>query len=171
VKYWGLYGWEQAPRHQLPAGVSRDLSRARARLIAGLGGLPGVRVEDKGMSVCVHTRGASSQGARLARTKLRQAVRPFRSRLRVLRGRDAWDVLPRVAGGKGEAVRTAQRHVRAPGLPIYVGDDVTDEPAFAALGRGITVHVGGRRRTRARYWLADPDEVRGFIERLEGVLS
>jgi trehalose-phosphatase len=171
VQYWGLYGWEQKTAHQLPAAVRRDLSRARAELTASLGALSGVRIEDKGMSVCVHTRGASRRNTRLASAQLRQAVIPYRSRLRVLQGRDTWDVLPRTVGGKGVAVRAALRRVRAPVLPIYVGDDVTDEPAFAALGRGITVHVGARLDTRAGYRLSDPDEVRGFIERLAEVLS
>jgi trehalose 6-phosphate phosphatase len=56
-------------------------------------------------------------------------------------------------------------------LPIYVGDDASDEAAFAALPSGITVHVGSARHTAARYSLRDPGEVRSFLQRLEGELS
>ena len=81
-------------------------------------------------------------------------------------------MLPRQIPGKGVAIRQAVRRWRSPFLPIYVGDDTTDEPAFALLEHGITVKVGDSGRpTHARYWLANPTEVRGFIERLEGELS
>src|SRR5215831_8073581 len=93
------------------------------------------------------------------------------SHLHVLPGSQVWEVLPRQIPGKGAAIRQAVQRWRTPFLPIYIGDDTTDEPAFAVLDRGITVRVGcSNRPTRARYWLANPAEVRGFIERLEGAL-
>ena len=143
----------------------------RASLVAGLRDRPGVRVEDKRMSVSVHTRGASRRERQQAHDLLASTLRPF-SHLYVLPGSQVWEVLPRQIMGKGAAIRDAVRRVRSPYLPIYVGDDTTDEPAFALLDRGITVKVGGSgRETRARYWLASPAEVRGFIERLEGELA
>jgi trehalose-6-phosphatase len=52
-------------------------------------------------------------------------------------------------------------------LPIIVGDDVTDERAFAVLPRALTVRVGKNLRTRARYLLRDPKEVNVFLQKLE----
>jgi trehalose-phosphatase len=128
-------------------------------------------VEDKRMSVSVHTRGASRSQRRQAHDLLASTLRRC-SHLYVLPGSQVWEVLPRQIPGKGAAIREAVRRVRVPFLPIYIGDDTTDEPAFALLDRGITVKVGrSRRDTRARYWLASPAEVRGFIERLEGELQ
>ena len=82
-------------------------------------------------------------------------------------------MVPREVAGKGPVVREAMRGARQPFLPVYVGNDVTDEPAFDALSGGITVRVGAARSasTKARYRLADPEEVRRFIEQLEGELS
>jgi trehalose 6-phosphate phosphatase len=50
-------------------------------------------------------------------------------------------------------------------LPLYVGDDITDEDAFRSLaGRGITVAVrDGERRTAADFALEGPDDVRRFL--------
>jgi trehalose 6-phosphate phosphatase len=170
VQYWGMYGWERGPERRLSRAAVWELSRVRANLVAGLRDRPGVRVEDKRMSVSVHTRGASPRARRHAQDLLASTLRHC-SHLYVLPGSQVWDVLPRQISGKGAAIRDAVRRVRSPFLPIYVGDDTTDEPAFALLDRGITVKVGASdRATRARYWLANPTEVRGFIERLEGEL-
>jgi len=147
-----------------------ELSRVRASLVAGLRDHRGVRLEDKRMSLSVHTRGASSRARRQAHELLVRTLHAC-SHLHVLPGSQVWEVLPRQIAGKGVAIRQAVQRWRTPFLPIYIGDDTTDEPAFAVLDRGITVKVGGSNRpTRARYWLANPAEVRGFIERLEGAL-
>jgi trehalose-phosphatase len=171
VQYWGMYGWERGPERRLSRAAVWELSRVRANLVAGLRDRPGVRIEDKRMSVSVHTRGASLRARRQAHDLLASTLRQC-SHLYVLTGSQVWDVLPRQISGKGAAIRDAVRRVRSSFLPIYVGDDTTDESAFALLDRGITVKVGtSNRDTRARYWLASPTEVRGFIERLEGELS
>jgi trehalose-phosphatase len=171
VQYWGLYGWERGPVRRLSRAAVWELSRVRASLVAGLRDRPGVRVEDKRMSVSVHTRGASRRERQRAQELLASTLRPC-SHLYVLPGSHVWEVLPRQIPGKGAAIRDAVRRLRSPFLPIYIGDDTTDESAFALLDRGITVKVGrSARDTRARYWLASPAEVRGFIERLEGELA
>lgn len=172
VQCWGLYGWERGRARALPRDVTRELADARACLTAGVRQMPGVILEDKGLSLAVHTRGASLDVEQQAWALLKRVLgRHEASHLHVLRGRSVREVLPREIGGKGVAMRAAIKRLRAPFLPIYVGDDATDEAAVAVLGRGITVRVGSWPRTHARYWLADPDEVRRFLERLEGELS
>jgi trehalose-phosphatase len=54
-------------------------------------------------------------------------------------------------------------------LPVYIGDDVTDEDAFKALqdiGVGIVVMDGSRRDTAAHYTLAGTDAVCAFLKAL-----
>ena len=54
-------------------------------------------------------------------------------------------------------------------LPLYIGDDVTDEDAFTALrhtGIGIIVSAGSEHATAAHYRLDDTPEVRTFLQRL-----
>ena len=56
----------------------------------------------------------------------------------------------------------------AVGLPMFIGDDKTDEDGFAALdGRGAAVLVGsGDAQTAASSYVATPDEVVVLLERL-----
>ena len=51
-------------------------------------------------------------------------------------------------------------------MPVYIGDDRMDEPAFAALNCGITVRVGRSCRTHARYRLSSVEQVRQFLEKI-----
>jgi trehalose-phosphatase len=58
-------------------------------------------------------------------------------------------------------------------FPIYIGDDVTDEDAFRAVGKnGLAVVVRGRQgKTRASFALEDPAAVREFLARLDQELG
>jgi alpha,alpha-trehalase len=58
-------------------------------------------------------------------------------------------------------------------LPFYLGDDTTDEDAFAALAeRGIGILVGSPgRETAARYMLDQPADVQRFLHNLAGTLE
>jgi trehalose-phosphatase len=67
---------------------------------------------------------------------------------------------------KGTAVRQILGQEPA-GLPVaYLGDDLTDEDAFAAIGkRDISILVRGEvRRSAARFWLSPPIELLAFLD-------
>ncbi len=55
-------------------------------------------------------------------------------------------------------------------LPIYFGDDMSDEPAFAAAREGIPVLVGKRRATQARFSVRGPAEVTAALSRMEEMI-
>jgi trehalose-phosphatase len=128
------------------------------------------------------------EGAALERKKFSIAVHYRRVRQgdvgRVLAGVDrVLEQHPRLAKGHGKKVIRLQPAIdwhkghavdwllgrleldREDVLPLYVGDDITDEDAFRSLaGRGITVAVrDGERRTAADFALEGPDDVRRFL--------
>ena len=82
-----------------------------------------------------------------------------------------WNVFPCQVPDKGTSVLEALARVPTPFLPIYVGDDATDERAFAALKGAITVRVGPSGHTHASYRVADPAEVHRFLQLLDAELS
>jgi len=57
-------------------------------------------------------------------------------------------------------------------VPVYIGDDVTDETAFKVLKeKGITVFVKGERKTSlAEYYLSSTNEVVKFLGQLNKLL-
>ena len=82
-----------------------------------------------------------------------------------------WEFRPDIEWDKGKALEwlLAEMDLDHPGvIPLYIGDDVTDEDAYRVLGdRGIGIVVGREERTSAAgYALEDTDEVRIFLDRL-----
>jgi len=171
MKLLGLFGWEKTGRPALPRETRVALRRLRSVLAPLPALFPGIRVEDKGICVAVHFRGASPEAQRCVQTWIRGLPTRIRRPFRVIQSNHAWEIVPRQVKGKGVAMREFTRGVRTPFLPIYVGDDLTDEPAFLALRRGITVRVAPVSRTNARFRLRNPEEVCAFLERLEEELS
>ena len=100
-----------------------------------------------------------------------EALRTVGPKIHLVRGNMMWELLPRQIDGKGEAVSALLSELRQRTFPIFIGDDATDEKAFEVLSRGLTIRVGANRRTRARYFLRDPLEVRLFLLMLEATIT
>ena len=171
VRYLGLHGWDSRGRAPLKLEVRETLDRAKRHLADQIADLPGIRIEDKGPVFAVHYRGAADRQVGLARASVRTMMAPVSTELRVLEGKYAWEILPKIIGDKGTAVQRELNRFSRHALPVYIGDDRTDEPAFAALPNGITIRVGRRTLTRAKFQLRDTAEVLKFLEKLETELS
>jgi len=171
MKLLGLFGWEKRGRTALPRKTKVALRRLRSALAPMPESFLGIHVENKGISLAVHFRGTSPETQRSVRTRIRGLLKRIRCPFRVIQSNHACEIVPRQVKGKGVAMREFASDLRKPFLPIYVGDDLTDEPAFLALRRGITVRVGPVSRTNARFRLRNPEEVSAFLERLEEELS
>jgi trehalose 6-phosphate phosphatase len=166
VRCFGLHGLETSARVMLEASAVKLLRQARRQVRRRLAGLRDVWIEDKGPIFVVHVRGAKQDAARKAGNVVRETVRSFAPDLRIMGGNQVWEIIPRGMRGKGAAVRRLLGRMSATRLALYVGDDTTDESAFVALWNGITVIVGARRPTTAKFALRGPREVRLFLERL-----
>jgi trehalose 6-phosphate synthase/phosphatase len=83
--------------------------------------------------------------------------------LRAFRGRKIVEVKP-VWANKGEVLARLAAEAPAPDFCLAAGDDRTDEDLFARLPEDCwTVHVGDHRRTRARFRLSNPAELRALL--------
>ena len=144
------------------APVHPALDEARAVFTAFQAAHNVLVLEDKGLGVCLLYRTAPGLQAEVLKL-----------------GRELADRLPLTAqpgsmmfelrtpgGGKGEALEAYLTEAPFAGaLPVFVGDDLTDEDGFEAaqaLG-GFGVIVGDRRPTAARYAVADVTAVRRWL--------
>lgn len=164
---WGVHGFERrdpaggVERSGLDPATATALDRA-AETAADL--LPPDRVERKTAAVAFHWRGLSSERAELARSELAARLAGSSLELRPFDG----GIEARVPGiHKGSVVERLVAEA-APGSPAaYLGDDLTDEDAFAALPEdGLAILVGASPRpTLARVRLVPPEDVLAFLDR------
>jgi trehalose 6-phosphate phosphatase len=136
----------------------------RSQLEQQLSRFPGVVIEDKKYTLTIHFRHASERPAAL--TAIDRAIRTLRG-VRTMAGKETVNLLPRGAVDKGDALERARRLLRCERV-IYVGDDDTDEAAFAHTCEGwmVGVRIGLRRRSSAPYHLKNQNEVDTFLDRL-----
>lgn len=149
------------------------LQRVARQLRQALMPIPGAWVENKGLTVSVHYRCVSPQQAPAIKNAFYAAVRPYEAKrqVRVTTGKGVFELRPPVRWTKATVVRwlIARHTVRAASvLPLYVGDDLTDEDAFEALkNQGVTVAVGpSTPLTQAHYYVRTPGEVQRLLQRL-----
>jgi trehalose-phosphatase len=171
VTYLGLHGWEGRSPAALRPETKCAFEVAKLSLRERVGPLRGIRIEDKGSAFAVHYRQAAENESSLARNEMLAAMVSLNGGFRLLNGHKVWEILPREVGDKGSAVRRELSRFEQRALPIYIGDDVTDESAFLALPDGLTIRVGRQALTRGHFQLRDPGEVRLFLEQLQLALS
>jgi trehalose 6-phosphate phosphatase len=133
-----------------------------------LQGIAGARVEDKGLTVSVHYRQVADAAVEDVRRAVHAVLAGSNHPFQLTSGDKVYEIRPRVYWNKGTAVEWIQEQLDQPGAQaIYVGDDTTDEDAFAALPEGITIKVGSALETAAQFRLQDPAEVCHFLEWLD----
>jgi trehalose-phosphatase len=154
-------------RHPKAEALRNELKCIVLQLQLALSETEGVEIEHKGITVSVHYRRVPAQLQSWVRNGAIEAVRCSKS-FAARTGHMVVEVVPAIPWNKGHAVQWICREVlRGLALPIYIGDDTTDEDAFGAIPEGITIRVGDPAQTEAQYLLPDVTAVGGFLTWLE----
>ncbi len=182
VMYAGVHGLEIAGRAREGGGdeirvaeyaarCAPELDRVRAWLAHNVPAGAGFEVEDKRLSVALHYRNAEPAAAAALCARFEEFVRADAPHLRAAHNKLVVEALP-VAASKGEALRALGREAGAAFVPVYFGDDRTDEDAFAELvSRGIGVLVGDARPSLARFRVDSPAAVARILTALAAALA
>jgi len=173
--YAGSHGFDvagggiQMQQQQAQASLP-ELDEAENQLREQLKPIPGAKVERKRFAIALHYREAAESDVERIQTIVDQVVH-HHPQLRQSRGKKIFELQPDVPWNKGRAVcwLLNKLDINTPNvLPMYLGDDTTDEDAFQALrDRGIGIRVGmPEEPTQANYYLQNPDEVKQFFQAL-----
>jgi len=145
-------------------------------LSKALSPIKGVFVENKGLSLTIHYRLVEEEQSDEVHNIFERVIATARSLGKVIitTGKKVYEVRPPVDWDKGKAIdllidRYGKTKTKKELLPIFLGDDQTDEDGFRVIEKhgGISVFVGEQtNNSAARYFLKSPAEVEQFLERL-----
>ena len=186
LTYVGNHGLEVASPdlsfvHPQAVSAKNLVEKIKSRLKLVLKPFRGVLIEDKVFALGIHYRKLPVQKVTEARNIFEKAVRPYvrAGKVGVFEGKKVWELRPTLQWNKGTTVlwlygrvlaQTAEEKI----LPIYIGDDRTDEDAFRSLKPvGLSVKVALDEAeallSDADYYLKSPAEVIEFLERVKAV--
>lgn len=182
IIYAGSHGFRiQGPgnlemEHDESQAIISLLDGAENEINEQIRGMKGVMIERKTYAIAVHYRNIEDESkVDQLKENLEQYVNK-NNNLKLGYGKKILELKPNIDWHKGkavfwllEALDLNQKEV----LPLYLGDDITDEDAFKALAdKGIGVLVGRHDEpTAAKYYLRNVYQVRQFIEKLIEVLG
>jgi trehalose 6-phosphate phosphatase len=149
------------------AAALGDIRRATARI-------PGVLVENKGLTGSVHYRLTPARRYPELRDIVATEIGKKRRDLKLTEGKKVFEVRPQVLWDKGKGVREVLRRCgfKSEAVRVYIGDDRTDEDAFRILRRkDVTIFVGRGKPINARFRLRGVPEVWKFLESVDRLLT
>ena len=160
----GQHGAEIRLAKDAPVTVDRTIDLEGVRgLLRPIENIEGVEIEDKGCTIAVHYRRARDPAS--ASSAIADALANLDEGIEALPGRLVYEVKARGID-KGTAVaRIAATRPFSGRMPVYFGDDHTDEYAFReVLARGgIAVQVGPAPAPPGCLWIEGPRETRRWL--------
>ena len=155
---------------ELPEGdeALEDLDRAMETLTRQLQNIAGVSIGRKRFAIEVHYHQEDVDNANQVAAVLKQ-VQSLLPRLKITGGKEVLELLPDIDWDKGRAMNWLLSELGMDGtnvLPIYIGDDITDEAAFMKLReRGIGILVADRPQpSTATYRMNNSGEILDLLK-------
>jgi len=179
IYYVGNHGLEiDGPRTKLLRSEAKRIrpfiAEICTRLRKNLGVISGAIIEDKGLTASIHYRLVVRRELPSLKNIFGKIVGPYvnSGKIRVTHGKKVFEIRPNIEWDKGKAVLWVIDVVDPNGklVPVYIGDDRTDEDAFLALkNKGVTVLVSEKRKkSHATFFLKNVPEVKTFLKNLSG---
>ena len=163
----GVHGGEvRAPNGEIAIDeqLTAELQSAEPLLQEAIARIRGVSLENKRSVIALHYRNVPERGREVLKVA-ELIVGSLGSQFSVLMGKCVVEIRPRHLT-KGSAMRRLMES--APfrdRIPIFAGDDTTDEDAFEVVNGlgGISLRVGDETPTAAKFRLASPDQLRSWL--------
>lgn len=176
LAYAGSHGFDilhaDGSHQQVATDYLDALDRAHHELERRLAEIPGARIERKRFAIAVHDRAVDDPDLRERIAEVVAELAQQETELRPTGGKRIHELRPDFDWDKGRAIETLLAELGAEGrVPLYLGDDLTDEDGFRAVKThgGVAVVVRGEdadRMTFADAALETTDEAERFLDEL-----
>ncbi|SDK93629.1 trehalose-phosphatase [Natronorubrum texcoconense] len=162
---------ESVAVHPVARKRAAKIERVCTALETALEHVPNTRIENKRLTGTVHVRSVPPALRPIVEHLTTAVVDRFGGDvLEISTGKRILEIGPSIPWGKGNAVGLIDADMPPRTVPIYIGDDVTDESAFRTVEpKGIGIRVGDDEPSAASCRLDAPDDVATFLEWLGSV--
>jgi trehalose 6-phosphate phosphatase len=152
-----------------------QLDNAQRELNNSIGKIEGIKIERKKFAIAVHYRHVAEENIAELLQKV-NAIIDQNDYLKAGPGNKVMELKPNIEWHKGKALTWLMDHFNLSlkkYIPIFLGDDITDEDAFATIAKsGIGIIVGHQLHpTLASHVLKDIDEVGVFLSKINKRVS
>lgn len=139
------------------------LEKIIKELKEALSSVQGVMVEDKGITASIHYRKVNTQNICRLFDIFWSIADSYKGLFRIISGKKVFEIRPHGIWNKGDAVKWIWKNFGRKRVPLYVGDDATDEDAFKVIkGKGIGICIG--RNPETDYYLESQEEVKRLLQ-------
>lgn len=179
VIYVGNHGAEiEGPKIKFESPISPRcraiLEHIKTDLEEKLSSIKGAILEDKGLSLSVHFRMVDKKQIPQVKAIVHECAILYlvRGKIKIKSGKMVLEMRLPLEWDKGKVVlwllaRQKFAMSERPLIPIYIGDDKTDEDAFKVVkNKGLTIFVGKPKPSYAQYYLKNTREVTQFLKRI-----
>jgi trehalose 6-phosphate phosphatase len=179
VYYGGNHGIEiSGPRvnytHPDALSGKHVIEKVCSEIEKGVGRIEGTLIEKKKFGFTLHYRMADKESKALIKNVFYNIISESSDHqaFSVLRGKKVLELVPRIQWDKGKAAIFLLQKQKKNYLPVYVGDDITDETAFKALkAQGVTIRIGRSQKTEAKYYLKGQWEMLRFLQHIHNLVQ
>ena len=176
IFYVGNHGFEiKLPKkkkfvHPQAKKATRFIKNLVKELKRELSAYKEILIEDKTYTLSVHYRNCPRSQIASLKRDVRSICLPLvkEGKIKVTEGKKVIEIRPPIDWNKGEALLWIEEKIKSPkSLTVYIGDDKTDEDAFAQVKKGLSIFVGKKKEDScAEFYLEKPKEVINFLKLL-----
>lgn len=136
----------------------------------------GLLIEDKGLTLSLHYRLAEEPQIPEIKLLINQILKPFITGglVSVRPGAKVINIIPNVQWNKGDfaalIIKKIKLYKNKRPIVIAIGDDRTDEDIFQELNSSITVTIGKKENSNAKYHLNGPKDTAIFLKMLNSLV-
>lgn len=160
----------------IPNKICQDFLKIKKDLSQIANAFKGIFIEDKKLTLSFHYRMADQQQISEIKLLFHKALQPYiiNKSIFIRQGNKVLDVMPNLKCNKGTFADLIIKRIklitnRLPTI-IAIGDETSDEDIFTDVQNSITVTIGKKEHSKAKYHLNSPRDTIIFLKELNNLV-